>query len=564
MRKGSAFVGVLISGVLLVAACTPATTPSASGSPGASTVRGGTLILAIWQEPETLNPLYSTQTVNSLVNEVAVEGLLLIDPDGNYVPGLAREVPTRQNGGVKLSADGKRLDVTYHLLPGVKWSDGTPLTSADIKFSWQVRISDPKVSSREGYDKISDVETPDDLTAIVHYKEIYSAFATRFDAIQPKHLLDGVPDLSKHDYTRRPLGTGPFVIKEFVSGDHITAERNPNYRVKDRPLLDKVIFKVVPSREVAVAQLKAGEVDGMWLLLEAQVPDLEKDPSIKVVSVVSGRLERLELNLAKPGNPADPKVPHPVLGDLAVRRALLLATPKQQIIDKLLFGQAKPGKSYLSIGWAAPKDVDQEGYDPAKAKQVLDTAGWSVGSDGIRSKSGTRASLRLSTTSGDKIREQTEQILVDEWRQIGIEAKIQNSPSSVLLGTWAQNSPRPRGDFDIAMYASAPDVDPHVGLTDRYHCAKIPQASNNGAGRNVNRFCDPKVDQALDQAGATLDQEKRKELYAQILRIINDNVVNIWIYNNNRIDAFRANVGGYRGSSWDLITGSVADWFVRR
>ncbi|HEV8536838.1 MAG TPA: peptide ABC transporter substrate-binding protein [Candidatus Limnocylindria bacterium] len=548
---------------LVLGACAPSSAPPAGGTASTGPTRGGTLIFALWQEPETLNPLYATQTVNTLVNEIAVEGLTSVDPNGEYVAVLAREVPSMQNGGLKVSADGKRMDVTYRLVQGVKWSDSAPFTSADVKFTWDLRMRDPKVTSRTGYDKIEGIDTPDELTVVVRYKETYAAFPELFGSLLPKHLLDGVPDLSKHDYTRRPLGTGPFRISEFIAGDHITAERNSNYRVRDRPLLDKVIFKIVPSREAAIAQLKAGEIHGMWNVLEAQVPDLEKDPSIKVSSVATGRLERLEFNLAKPGNPADPKVPHPVLGDLAVRRALLLATPKQQIIDKLLYGQAKPGRSALSIGWAASKDVDQEGYDPAKAKQVLDQAGWLPGPDGVRAKDGIRASLRLSTTSGDKVREDAEQLLVTEWKNIGIEAKIQNSPSSVFLGTWAQNAPRPRGDFDIAMYASTPDLDPQVYLAVRFQCAQIPQTANNGAGRNVNRFCDPQADKALDQAGATLDLQKRKEFYAQFLRILNDSVANVWIYNNNRINAFRANVGGYRASSWDEITGSIADWDVR-
>jgi len=551
----------LVVGVgLLVGACAApaAPAPSASEQP-----RGGALVFALWQEPESLYPFYATQTVSGLVSDVAVEALIRVDPDGNYLPQLAREVPTLQNGGVKL--EGGRMLVTYRLTPDVRWSDGTPFTSADVKFTWQAIMRDPKVVSREGYDKIDEIETPDPVTAVVRYREVYAPYATRFDAIVPKHILENVADVGKSDFVRLPIGTGPFKITEFVAADHITAERNPNYRIKDRPLLDKIIFKSVPSREVAVAQLKAGEVDGMWLLLEAQVPELEKLPEIKILSVLAARLERLEFNLAKPGNPADPSVPHPVLGDLAMRRALLLATPKQQVIDKLLFGKAKPGNSVIALGWAAPKDVVQESYDPQKARQVLDAAGWTPGADGIRSKGAVRASLRISTTTGDRIREQVEQILIDEWRQIGVELTIRNLPSSVLLGTWSGGSPKARGDFDIAMFASTPGLDPHAHLSLGYQCRNIPQESNRGAGSNHSRFCDPQFDRLVDEAGASVDQETRKQLYARAQRIVNENVVKIWVYNNSRIDAFRANVGGYRGNPWtSAVTWSAEDWFVRR
>src|SRR2546425_6693339 len=114
----------------------------------------------------------------------------------------------------------------------------------------------------------------------------------------PKHGLEKEADISKSDYNRTRLGTGPFIISEFKAGDSITVERNANYRKKGQPYLDKIIFRSVPSREVAVAQLKAGEVQGMWNLLEAQTPDLERDSNLKVVIVPTARVERIEINTA--------------------------------------------------------------------------------------------------------------------------------------------------------------------------------------------------------------------------------------------------------------------------
>jgi peptide/nickel transport system substrate-binding protein len=546
-------------------ACGGGTTGPTTQTP----VKGGTLTVAIWQEPNTLYPYYATQTVSTLVYETALEGLVQVSPEGNYQPVLAREVPTTGNGGVKLSSDGKRMDVTYHLKPGLKWADGQPVGSDDVAFTWQAIMKDPKVTTRGGYDQITAIDTPDPLTAVVHYGSIYAAFASRFSTsagqpVLPRHVLEKEADISKSEFVRTPFGTGPFKITEFKSADHITAERNPNYREAGKPHLDRIIFRSVPSREVALAQLKAGEVGAMWNLLEAQLPELAKQSDIKVRAVPSPSVERLEFNLARPGNPADPAVAHPVLGDVNVRHALVLATPKKQLIDKLLFGKATVAQSTLSAGWAAPRDVHQEDYNPARAKQLLDQAGWRPGPDGIRVKNGVRASLKITTTTGDKIREEVEQVLIDEWRQVGVALEVGNIPSSVLFGSWSANSPRKRGNFDVNMYASSPDIDPQETVAQRFACDNIPRPQNNGEGFNYYRYCDAQTDQLIQQAGSIVDQDKRKQLYATILKRINDAQISVWLYNRSNIDAYRLDVGGYKDNGWDNLTWNSQDWFVTK
>jgi peptide/nickel transport system substrate-binding protein len=554
---------VLIAIALVVTACQQTGGGGATGTPGvnASPTRGGTVVLAIWQEPNTMNPFHGTQTVISVATLPVLEGLVRPDPEGNYQPQLAASVPTLQNSGVSL--DGSRMTVTYKLKDGITWSDGKPVTSSDVKFTWESLLKDPKVTSREGYDKIESIETPDPNTVVMRYKEIYAPYLSRFTVLYPKHVLDGVADISTHEYSRKPLGTGPFVVTEFKAADSITLERNPNYREKGKPYLDKIILRSVPSREVAIAQLKAGEVDAMWNILEAQIPDLDKESNVNLIVAASPSVERLEFNTAKPGDPADPNVKHPILGDVAVRRALLMATPKEQIIDKILFGKTKPGTSPAPIGWYSPKDLKQEGYDRAKARQELDRAGWTIGSDGIRTKGGVRASLTIASTSGDKVREQIEQILVDEFKEIGVELKIKNVPSAVLFGSWSQGAGRKRGNFDINMYASSYNIDPHSEVVNRFACKNIPTPANSGAGFNYNRFCDPAVDKIIDEAGSTVDPEKRKQLYGQVFQRVNDEVLNVWIYNRADIDGFRTNVSGAKAHPWSSITWNTQDWFKR-
>ncbi len=556
---------LIFAAALVATACTapqgaPSGSASAAVTAGAIT-RGGTAIVAIWQEPSTLGAPYGNQTVLGLVINGTVEGLVDTTHDGQYVPTLAAKVPDVANGGVVVKGD--KMDVTWTLQKGIKWSDGDPLTSADIKFTWELWMKDPKVNTRTGFDQIDSIDLPDDLTAVVHYKSIYAPYPRNFSSILPKHLLEKEADVTKTDYVRRPLGTGPYKVTDFKSGDSITLEKNPNYRgAPDKPYLDKIIFKSVPSSQVALAQLQAGEVQAMWNLTEAQTPDVEKTTGLALQVVAGPTVERIEMNTAQNKQYTDPSSVHPVLGDIAVRKALLYATPKQQLIDKLLFGKATPGTSPVSQGWAAYREP-QEGYDPAKANKTLDDGGWVKGSDGIRSKGGVRASLTYTTTTGDQLRERVQQVLVDEWKAVGIEVKIQNQPSAVFLaGSCSASDPRKLGTYDIDMFASSPAIDPHSTML-RYHSKRIPTQADC-AGENYTRFKSPTADAAIDAAGATLDLEKRKASYATALKALNDAYVIIWLYNRARIDARADGLQGWQPNAWRDFTWNMQDWWLKK
>src|SRR2546422_393849 len=240
---------VLASVALLAAACTPApggTPASATPAVSEGPARGGTLIFAMGQAPTPLAPPYLNQTIAGLVSQVAVEGLTRTDTDGNYQPVLAKAVPGIDNGGGKLSADAKKMDVTYELLSGGTWSDGHAFTSADVKFTWENRMKDPKVVNRAGYDQIESIDTPNDTTVVMHFRAVHAPSPVLFQSPLAKHVAEKEADLRKSDYTQRPLAPGPLKITEFAAGAHTPAERNSNYRVKDKPYLDKIIFKSVP------------------------------------------------------------------------------------------------------------------------------------------------------------------------------------------------------------------------------------------------------------------------------------------------------------------------------
>ena len=540
--------------VFLIGACAGA--PTATPPP-----EGGTVVVA-WQEPATLDLLYAPGVqAAATIARVAVEGLLKLDPDGVEIPALASQVPTLANGGVTLEGGG--MTVRYRLREGVRWSDGAPFTSADVRFTWKSIMSDPKVSSREGYDRIADVETPDDLTAVVRYASLDPAYLGRFDVILPRHLLEGVTDAVRTAYGRAPLGTGPFRISEFAAGDHVTAERNPSAR--NRPLLDRVIFRFTPSLDVAKTQLRTGEADLAPSIFESDVPDLAKDTSIAIAQAPSPIVETVHFNFARPTDSGADASPHPVLAERAVRHALLLATPRQRIVDTLLFGRARAGTAEIPVGWAAYGLV-QDAYDPAAAARELDAAGWGIGPDGIRTKGGVRTSLKLVGTTGNALRERIEQVLVDEWKAIGVEVRIANVPSNVLTAPYANGGVRKRGTFDLLIANAGLGTagsDPVSYLAQRHRCASIPSAANGGAGANYERWCDPATDRAIADAAMTLDRDQQRARLGAAMTSATSAVVDIFLYDRGRIDAYRTRLHGVRSNGWDQVTWNVEAWWVR-
>ncbi len=521
--------------------------------------------MGIYQEPENLNTYIGVQTVITYVHRPFAEYLIDVNEKGEYVPVLAAEVPSVENGGV--SEDG--LTITYKLKKGIQWSDGQPFTSADVKFTWEALIN-PKnlVKSRSGYELIESVETPDDHTAVVKYKEYYAPYLTRFAPVLPKHILGKLDNMNDAPYNRMPVGTGAFRVTEWVSGDHITMEKNPHYREADKVKIDKLFFKIIPSREVGIAQIQAGDVDGVWDLIEAQIPMMEKNPEISLCLSNALVSERLIMNHSTPlaPNNGNPDYPHPILADLRVRQAIQYAIDKDTIIDKLLYGKARPGTTEIPDGWAHNPDVKPTEYNPEKAKQLLEAAGWKPGADGIREKDGTRLRLKITTTTGNKLREMVEQVLVAQLKAVGIEFYIENVPSSVLFGSWSNDADRKKGRYDILMYTTGPGIDPHQQFEGYFHSKNIPTEANGGSGYNYTRHRDAELDKWLDLAGKAPSLEKRAEAYRNAQARVAEIIPHIYLYRRVNVHAFRNNVKGWIPNGYGIIdavaTWNVADWYV--
>lgn len=563
---------VSLSMAMIVAACGGATStspvpspapagPATSEAPPTATAgpKGGIVTVGLAEEPANLNPYLAVQTASRVVRELTLEGLLDVDPLGNYIPQLAVEVPTIENGGI--SADG--LTITYTLRPGVTWSDGDPLTSGDVAFTWQA-IMDPgnAVSSQTGYEKIASVDTPDPATVVVRFRELYAPALSLFsigDAVLPAHVLQG-QQLGAAAFSRTPEGTGPFVVTEWTSGDSIILDRNRTFREAGKPLLDRIVFLIVPSNEVGIARLRTGEFDVLWGLGETQIAQFQNVPGVDLVITPSSNVEYLGLNLSERGT-ADPSKPHPILGDRRVREAIASAIDRTAIVDGLLGGKTEPATSPIGLGWAAPQGLSMPTYDPERAQQLLDQAGWvDANGDGIRERDGRPMRLEISTVSGSQIQELSEQIVQSQVRQVGIDLVINNLASAALFGNWQENGALKRGNFDIVEDTWGADLDPDAFLSALFASDQIPTAANGGSGWNFFRLNDPALDQAIAEGRSTLDQAKRKEAYRVAVQRILDALVYIPLFKRATVDAYTTAVTGELPNPWDELTWNTADW----
>nr|MBA3415726.1 hypothetical protein [Chloroflexia bacterium] len=520
---------------------------------------GGRLVIGLIQEPGQLNDFFNGQS-GSFLSVLAVEPLFIPDAEGQYQPILAAAVPTLENGGI--SEDF--LTVTYTLRDGLTWSDGEPFTAEDIAFTFDVYKdpgSTPNVAA--AYEAIASVTAVDPLTAEVTMTEVNPGYLDLWQQVLPRHLFDSTAVTLEHPQARIPLGTGPFVIADWQTGSEILLERNENYREEGKPYLDGITVRVTPEKEAAITSFVAGDLDYLYFVVTGDLPTLtaaqEAGEGVYVAQFPGGAsVEWLWLNLGTDGDPARP---HPVLGDPAVREAMDYGIDRQAIIDEILGGFGSLTGSFIFAGWAAV-EVPVTPYDPERAMQVLDAAGWTAGGDGIREKDGVRASLRYQTIAGDLTRELYQQLVQQNMLDIGIELTIENVPSNTIFGSYEEGGLLTRGTYDLVMSRAGYEVDP-VDWVAFFTSEQIPSEEN------PNRFTysfysNPEFDRIAAAAAATLDREVRRPLYEELVRIFAAARPALPLYRSASADAWRDRLHGVGTDYFDPrgTLYSAADWFV--
>jgi peptide/nickel transport system substrate-binding protein len=485
------------------------------------TPKGGT-ITYVNLEPATLNPYLRPEQVAWQASALVSTGLVDLNSSGEWILELAQEMPSVEKGTV--SPDG--LTVTWKLRPGLKWSDGQPLTSDDLRFTWEV-CSNPQsgCAINGGFSLIQSVDTPDDQTIVLHYSEIYPAWMGQFRAgVLPRHGTGAAEDMMNWDWNRTVNPTaGPFTVKEWAPSDSIILERNPYYWEEGKPYLDQIIWKVVPDFEVQRQMLIGGEAD---LDVNVYDPVLVKETYDKGFTMGGGTTpfwNRVQFNL---WDPSDLTKPHPILGDVEVRKALLTAIDRDAVTARWnipgLF-EAKLGTSLYDLWPQYACDLPAYSYDLEKAKSMLEAAGWKdTNGDGIRecdgckyAEKGTPMRLRISTYSNWG-QEDYEVIIIDQLKKAGVDVYMQNYEATVMYSSWTDGSFMYRGDFDMLWWDHDPGMPDPQFRTDTFYTAEFIPTETNPTGMNMSRINDPDIEQWAKAAGTTIDEAARKEAYCKI------------------------------------------------
>ncbi|WP_035659679.1 peptide ABC transporter substrate-binding protein, partial [Bradyrhizobium sp. STM 3809] len=433
---------------------------------------GGPLKLLFWQAPTLLNPHFANGTKDQEACRLFYEPLAGWDADGNLVPILAAEIPSKENG--LLAADG--LSVTWKLKQGVKWHDGKPFTADDVIFNWEYSVNpDTAAVSVGSYRGIKSIDKIDDFTVKLNFKAPTpfwaDAFVAAYGLVIPKHLFaDYIGGKSREAPANlKPVGTGPYVYVDFKPGDSISAKRNPDYHQANRPYFDSVEVKGGGDAvSAARAVLQTGEYDYAYNL---QVEDeiltkLEAGGQGKAALTVTGHIEYIALNVTDPwtevnGERASVKTKHPFFTDPAVRKAINLLIDRASV-QKFIYGRAGMATANFLNNperFRSPNNKFEFSID--KANQILEEAGWKKNSSGIREKDGKPIKL-VFQTSINAPRQKNQAIIKQAFQKAGIEVELKSVVASVFFSSDPANPDTyPHFYCDMEMYQTTmPQADP--------------------------------------------------------------------------------------------------------
>ena len=503
----------------------------------------GQVTIGLSQEPTVFDPRRPHIEVDDGVYWMLYSPLWGVAPDGQMIPKLAAEVPTVANGG--LSADG--LTWKVKLRPGMKWHDGTPVTSADVAFTLET-VTDPDFPaySRAGHSMVTDIETPSPEMVTWKMRKAYAPYLSilAWFFIVPKHKLENEP-LVGGRYAENPVGTGPFKWKERTPGDHISFTANENY-FEDGPHIGTAIVKYIPDLTVLFTQFRTGDIDyiGLQGITADHFEEVKKISDRTIYTAPQASIENFYFNLGLPQ-----------FQERAVRHAIYLAYDKDSIIQQLYYGLPTPSETYLpKQSWAFAPNLPKHEYDPAKAKNMLDDAGWKPGADGIRAKNGVRLAFINSTTAGNHLREQVQQFLQQGFRDIGIEMTIKNLPPAVMWGEyWIKSK------FETAIVGINFMVGPDPDASNYFASSEI--AAKTGSGQNTMQYSNPEVDKLLEQGANELDREKRSPIYQKLQEVLREDLPFLPQHQYALVEGTKAKLKGYEPNiNVRLNTWNIATW----
>ncbi len=532
---------------------------------------GGTVKVLWWQGPTLLNPHFATGTKDQDGSRLFYEPLANWDPDGNLAPVLAAEVPSLENGG--LGEDGK--SVTWKLKQGVKWHDGQPFTADDVVFNWEYARDQTTATVTYGTYKDLKVEKVDDYTIRILFDTPHPFWADAFvgsaNTLIPKHLFGQYIGGKSREAPNnlKPVGTGPYLFKSFTPGDLLTAEINPNYHIKNQPYFDAIEMKGGGDAvSAARAVLQTGEYDYAWNM---QVEDeilkkLETGGKGKVVINEGGSVEHIQVNFSDPwtevdGERSSMKTKHPTLSDPAVREALSYLVDRDSV-QKYIYGRTGIATgNYINNPSRFRSQNTKMEFNVQKAIEILEKAGWKVGSDGVREKDGKKLKY-VYQTSINEPRQKTQAIVKQACAKAGIAIEIKSVVASVYFSSDVANPDTyPHFYTDLQMYTTGPNQpDPGIWMRS-YLTSEIAQKANKYQGVNTKRWSSPEFDKLWDAASLELNPTKRAAMFIQMNDMVVSQHVVIPIIYRPGVSAVSQTLRNINPSGWDSNFWNLRDWY---
>jgi peptide/nickel transport system substrate-binding protein len=544
--RSSDWKAVVAAGALLTSALASCTPVGVSGPHGLHAwTQPDTVRIGMYEEPHTLNPVISTMSFEDDVYQLEYDGLIRFDNRARSVPDLAREVPTLANGGI--SRDGRTF--TYHLMPNARWHDGVPVTAADVIYTWR-QIMNPQNNTitRSGYDRIVAMDAPDPHTVRVHLRAPYALAQYLFAAgsigsILPEHLLRRYATLNQTDFDRNPVGSGPYIFRSWSHGSEMRFDANPHY-FRGTPKIPHVVLKFIPDQNTMVSALRSHDVDLYYLVSTLQAPSVRTIPFTTFAETPSMNYEHLTFNTARPP-----------LDDVRVRRALCYAFDEARVFRTVyhsLGGQNPTSFGPGMLGY--DPSIHYYPYDPAKAAALLDAAGWKLGPDGIRMKNGVPFTFAISTSAGNKLREELEVILQNAWTAVGAQVTVKNYPASTFFAPKEEDGPLYSGRTDVSIYTdthTAPDPDDESNFAPD----QLPPA-----GQNTSFFRSAEAGRLIAAGLASYDPAVRAPIYRRLGRLQIDEVPMYTLQWEPQITSANIDLHGVEPNAVDSDLWNVASW----
>jgi peptide/nickel transport system substrate-binding protein len=531
---------------------------------------GGALKCLWWQGATLLNPHFAVGTKDQEGSRIFYEPLAAWDPDGNLTPVLAAEAPSLQNGGV--AKDG--MSVIWKLKKDVQWHDGKPFTADDVVFNWEYASDPASATVTIGTYQNIKVQKVDSHTVRIQFEKPTPFWADAFvgtrGMIIPKHLFEPFKGAKSREAPTnlKPVGTGAYRFVDFTPGDMVRGQLNPTYHMPNRPYFDTIEMKGGGDAvSAARAVIQTGEFDFAWNM---QVEDevlkrLEEGGKGRAQIYTSGNIEFIQINNTDPwktvdGERSHAKTPHPVFTDRAVREALNLLVDRGGVQQHIYGRTGVATPNFLNAPDRVRSKNTKFDFNPEKAAQLLEAAGWKRGSDGIRAKDGKKLKF-VYQTAINAPRQKTQQIVKQACQKAGIDVELKSVTASVFFSSDVAN-PDTYTKFytDLQMYTTTmTQPDPEVFM-DQYCSWLVATKENKWQGRNITRWVNADYDKAYKAAQSELDPVKRAALFIRMNDLVIENRVVIPVVARPRVAAISSKLRAQM-SGWDLDFWNLQDWY---